>query len=200
MLFTRYKVRLVLSLIALVVLSLVFGIGELWRCGRVLVGPTTVAFSPAGMNALASHGYVRVTGVRAATDRMAVVTKGKTGSAIKGAYLPLLDAADPSDESTCVLLAWDGGARDHDDLVAMQTLSGPNADEIVGFVESPFDRLDSSTQRKLAPVVRANTRNCWVIDVHRPSWLKGLGLTALGLSLPVGWLCWKSRRPIGSGW
>ncbi len=200
MLFTRYKIRLVLSLIALVVLALVFGVGELWRCGRVLLGPTTVAFSPAGMNALASHGYVRVTGVRAAASRIAIVTKAKTGSAMKGAYLPLLDAADPSDEPQCVLLAWDGGARDNDDLVAMQTLLGPNADEIVGFVESPFDRLDPDEQRKLAPVVRANARNCWVIDVHKPSWLKGFGLTLLGLGAPGGWAIWKSRQPIGGGW
>lgn len=201
--FTRYQIRLVLTVIIGAIVAIVFGIGELWRCGRAVMGPSTVAFSPAGMDGLASHGYVRVTGVRPATDRIAIVTKSRRGGGDgewKGAYLPLLDGADPSDEPLCVLLAWNESVRDHSDLMAMSTLSGPNGDEIVGFVMSPYDRLDPAEQQKLAPLARVNARNCWVIDVRKPSWLKGFGLTFLGLAVPGGWALWKSRRPVGAGW
>lgn len=203
MFFSGYKLRMVLAIVIGAVVAIGFGVGELWRCARVLIGPTAVAFSPAGMNALATHGYVRVTGVRAAADRMAVVADsrpGAGGAGIRGAYLPLLDATDSSDDQQCVLLAWDGGVRNQADVSAMTALSGPNGDEIVGFVMSPYDRLDPARQRNLAPVSRVNVRNCWVIDVHKPSWLKGLGLTLLGLGVPGGWVLWRSRRPIADGW
>jgi hypothetical protein len=201
--FGYYRMRVTLAIIILSVVAVVMGVGELWRCGRAIMGPSTVAFAPSGMGELASHGYVRVTGVRAATDRIAVVTKSKRGGgegAWKAAYIPLLDATDETDAAQCVLLAWSDGVRNDDDLQEMADLTGPDGDEVVGFVKTSYERLDPSEQQKLAPLVRANTRNCWVIDVRRPSWFKGLGLTLLGLAIPGGWMLWKSRQPLGSGY
>ena len=173
------------------IVMIVMGIGETLRGARSLLGPSSVPFSQASTQGLAGYGYVRITGVRSDLEHSVVVMKQKKsrfGGEVKearwaGAYVPIHDAS-ATGPAPCSLLAWLPHARADDDLASMEELSGPANDELVGFVECPYEKLDFAQQRQIAPLAMVNTRSCWVVDVRPPSWLKGLGLTLAGIAIP----------------
>lgn len=197
-----FRVRWFIGVVILTITLLVMGIGELSRCARTIFGPTTLSFAQATPQGLAGKGYVRITGVRAAMDRCVIVTRTKTrrGVAVEeserwdGAYVPMVDTADADDEAMCVLLASLPNARKPEDLVDVENLEGPNGDEILGFVEGPYESMDSKRQKMIAPNARINTRQCWVVNIRKPSWGKGLGLSLAGLAIPGLFVVWKLKK------
>ncbi|GEM_PF-2046501 len=196
------KMRIFMTCAALSIGMLVFGLGELLRCGKTLLGPSTVTFAQAtgqGGGGLASYGYVRVTGARSAMDRTVIVMKMKKNQSVDqgqwaGAYVPIVDAADDQESGPCSLLAWLPQANEDADLDEMESLEGEAGDELVGFVECAYEKLDPKHQQVIAPMARINTRNCWVVDVRKPSWLKGLGLVIGGLAIPGIAVAWKLKK------
>ena len=76
----------------------------------------------------------------------------------------------------------------------MAQVNGESQDQIVGFVKCDYQGLDYNEQNKIAPLARINTRNCWVVDVRPPSWLKGLGFTLAGLAIPGAAVAYKLKK------
>lgn len=185
----KYRLFLIAGIACIVMI--VMGIGETLRCARSLLGPSKVTFAEATSQGLAGYGYVRITGVRSDLEHSIVVVKQKKsrfGGEVRetgwaGAYVPIHDAS-ATGPAPCSLLAWLPHARKDGDLLTMEELSGEGGDELVGFVECPYEKLDFAEQRQIAPLAMVNTRGCWVVDVRPPSWFRGLGLTLAGVAIP----------------
>jgi hypothetical protein len=76
------------------------------------------------------------------------------------------------------VLAWLPQARTEDDF---DELDG--ATEIVDFVKSPCSDLDGAEHRLLGPAAGGRAES-WIVEVRRPSWVKGLGVVLGGLAIP----------------
>jgi hypothetical protein len=67
--------------------------------------------------------------------------------------------------------------------------------EIVGFVKYDYNGMNPGEQQQVAGLSRVNVRNCWVVDVSPPSWVKGLGMVVGGLAIPGVFGLWKLKNP-----
>jgi hypothetical protein len=97
---TALQGRLFLVAIAATLVLLFMGMGELGRCLRAIVGPTSVSYAQMTQTGLAGYGYVRVTEATPALDRSMLVLRapreGRTGHAeVIGGYTPV-DPAPPA--------------------------------------------------------------------------------------------------------
>src|SRR5262249_46512215 len=108
-----------------------------------------------------------------------------------GVYVPTSAAPDSPPAGGGRVLAFLPDARTTEDLEPLA-----DADELVGFVDRPFTRLNPAHREIVKSLAGADGNRCWVVRVREPSWLKGLGFTLGSLVIPGVFAAWRLRRPL----
>jgi hypothetical protein len=192
--YRNFKARVMLALIVAPLVLLYWGLSELAVCTRVLFGPTTASYAEASSKGLAGYGYIRVTGVQFEPQRGVVIRRRNLATREdgpwEGVYVPVAPGADAQASGRGRLLAFLCDAREPGDVAAVADEEG-----LVGFVDNVFTRINPGHQTIVKNLAGAAPSACWVVDVRRPSWLKGLGFTLGSLVIPGLFAAWKIRNP-----
>ncbi len=185
----RTQFRLALGIILTILVFAYFGLKETWRCTRAIFGPSTVTYAEAtGESGLADYGYVRITGVRVAVERGAVVEKRGRASA---GYCPLLPV-NKDEQSRRGIVAWFPGSSAVEDMAARAEQS-----EIVGWAQSTAEyHYGPMNESKLAQMGGSRASDCWIVEVNPPSVLKAGIFGGGSIALAVGSVLMLMRRPL----
>jgi hypothetical protein len=154
-----------------------------------------LTFSEVAAEGLGKYGYVRITGVAADLRRAHVLMRGQRPEAGESsnwecACIPLISPEGDERAARYRLLLRLPDARQPEDVADLQ-----DADEITGFVKCTLNRLNPG--QELKSLGGFDSSKCWVIEARRASWLKGFGLTGASAVIPVVFVVWRLRKPLG---
>jgi hypothetical protein len=192
----RFQIRLALAAVLIPIVLFALGVGELYRCIRVVIGPHTMTFAEATSERLGRYTYIRVTGIAADLQRSEVLMRGKRPesgetSNWECAYIPMVSDDGTPPPGRGRIVAFLPHARDRKDLLALE-----DADELTGFVKCSFDRVNPGHRTLIRTLGGADPASCWIVDAERPSWLKALGLTGASAVIPLAAVIWCMKAPL----